>query len=226
MLTFELPDKTTVDVHVDRLLNAGYAGRNQEAVQHHIDELAALGVPGPSQVPALYPVSPYLAQQAETVTVQHGKSSGEAEWALVVSDRGVLITAASDQTDRDLEVYGVAWSKNAAPNILAKRAWVYEEIADHIDEIRIESFVTDAGGVESQLQDGSFADLLPPSYWLDELKAKEVAQPGTVLISGTIPMAEGVDQFASLWRVRLFDPRTEDSIEMSYTVEKMPEPVG
>ncbi|MFP3340854.1 DUF2848 family protein, partial [Micrococcus sp. SIMBA_131] len=68
MLTFKLPDKTTVDVHVNRLLNAGYAGRNQEAVQHHIDELAALGVPGPSQVPALYPVSPYLAQQAETVT--------------------------------------------------------------------------------------------------------------------------------------------------------------
>lgn len=30
----------------------------------HVKELAELGVPAPSVTPALYPVAPYLAQQA------------------------------------------------------------------------------------------------------------------------------------------------------------------
>ena len=84
-LSFELPDGSTRDVQVNHLLNAGYAGREQEEVQAHIAELAELGVPGPTTTPALYPVSPYLAQQVSEVRVQHGRTSGEAEWALVIT---------------------------------------------------------------------------------------------------------------------------------------------
>ncbi|GAP59150.1 hypothetical protein AHiyo1_23820 [Arthrobacter sp. Hiyo1] len=53
-LSFELPDGTTRNVQVKHLLNAGYAGREQEEVQAHIAELAELGVPGPTTTPALY----------------------------------------------------------------------------------------------------------------------------------------------------------------------------
>lgn len=226
MLRFELPDGSTTDVEVTRLFNAGYAGRDQSSVQAHIDELAELGVPVPAAIPALYPVSPYLAQQTETVAVQRGKSSGEAEWAIVVTDGGVLITAACDQTDRDLETYGVAWSKNASPDVLAKKAWRLDDVADHIDDIRIEAWVADSRGEETRIQDGSFAELLPPEHWLEQLREKGYAHPGTVLISGTIPMAPGVDQFASKWRVRLTDPTNGNTIELAYAVEPMPEPVG
>lgn len=226
MLRFELTDGSTVDVAVTRLFNAGYAGRDQASVRAHIDELAELGVPGPSQVPALYPVSPYLAQQAESVAVQNEKSSGEAEWAIVFTDDGVLLTAACDQTDRDLETYGVAWSKNASPDVVARKAWRLDDVEDHVDDIRIEAWVTDSRGSESRIQDGTLGDLLPPAHWIRELKDQGYARPGTVLISGTIPMAPEVDQFAPGWRVRLTDPTNEETIELSYTVEKMPEPIG
>ena len=42
-------DTATLDA--DELILAGWTGRNQDDVQHHIDELAALGIPGPSRTP-------------------------------------------------------------------------------------------------------------------------------------------------------------------------------
>ena len=36
-------------------LNGGYAGRDTDQVQHHVDELAALGVPAPSRSPHSLP---------------------------------------------------------------------------------------------------------------------------------------------------------------------------
>ena len=38
-------------------------------------------------------------------------------------DGGVLLTVACDHTDRELEVHGVAWSKNASPDVLGRKAW-------------------------------------------------------------------------------------------------------
>src|SRR6185312_12671028 len=91
--------------------------------------------------PALYPISPYLAQQTDRVYVQHGRTSGEAEWALIITDNDVLITAACDHTDRDLEVHSVAWSKNAAPDVLGTKAWRLSDIADRLDDIALEAWV-------------------------------------------------------------------------------------
>ncbi|MEU4671197.1 DUF2848 family protein [Amycolatopsis sp. NPDC023774] len=42
-------------------------------------------MPTPAVAPALYPVAPYLAQQAGSVPAQHGRTSCEAEWSLVLS---------------------------------------------------------------------------------------------------------------------------------------------
>jgi hypothetical protein len=74
-----------VAVTVTGLLNGGYAGRSQDDVAKHVAELAALGVPAPKTIPALYPVAPYLAGQLIEVPVQHDRTSGEAEWALVIA---------------------------------------------------------------------------------------------------------------------------------------------
>jgi hypothetical protein len=50
--------------------------------------------------------------------------------------------------------------------------------------------------------------------------------PGTVLLSGTVPMLPGVDQFADRWRVELTDPATGTAFCLAYRVERMPEPIG
>ncbi|MEU0698779.1 DUF2848 domain-containing protein [Streptomyces niveus] len=226
LLTFELPDGTTRSTDVVQVLNAGYAGRSQADVAAHVAELAELGVPAPSVTPALYPVSPYLAQHTEHVSVQHGRTSGEAEWALVVDSEGeLLLTAACDHTDRELEVHGVAWSKNASPDVLARRAWRLADVQDRLDDLALRAWVTHDGR-ESLIQNGTLAELLTPGYWADVLRERGDLVPGTVLISGTIPMAEGVDQFADRWRVELSDPATGDVIDLAYDVVRMPAPIG
>ncbi|MBL1119169.1 DUF2848 domain-containing protein [Streptomyces sp. 110] len=225
-LTFELPDGSLHHVEVVQVLNAGYAGRSQDDVAAHVAELAELGVPAPSVTPALYPVAPYLAQQTGRVSVQHARTSGEAEWALVVAADGeLLLTAACDHTDRELEVHGVAWSKNAAPDVLATRAWRLSDVAPHLDDLTLRGWVTH-DGEETEVQSGTLAELLPPAYWVEVLRERGDLVPGTVLISGTIPMAEGVDQFAERWRVELGDPATGRTIECSYDVVPLPEPIG
>ncbi len=224
-LTFDLPDGTTQDVQVSHLLNAGYAGREQDEVQAHIAELAGLGVPGPTTTPALYPVSPYLAQQTSEVSVQHGKTSGEAEWALVITADDVLLTVACDHTDRALEVHGVAWSKNASPDVLGRAAWPLDNVRDHLDDITLRAWVrTDAG--EELIQDSTLGALLSPDYWLDVLSEMGLRESGTVLISGTVAMIHGVDQFAPAWRVEMSDPVTGLAIGLDYDVLPMPEPIG
>ena len=155
-LTFALPDGAEVSVVVRSLLNAGYAGRDQAQVRAHIDELAELGVPAPATTPALYPVADYLAQQTDRVQVQHGRTSGEAEWAVVVG---------------------------------------------HLDRIEL---IGRVGAERAEIQRAPLAALLAPHYWLDRLAP--AVGTGTVILSGTVAMADGVEPFADRWEVEQLLP--------------------
>jgi hypothetical protein len=225
-LTFALPDGSRVEADVRVLLNAGYAGRDQAAVRAHIEELAHLGVPAPSTTPALYPVASYLALQTDTVQVQHDRTSGEAEWALLVTGPGpgdVLVTAACDHTDRELEAHGVARSKNAGPDVLARQAWRLIDIADHLDEIAL---IGRVGSDRTEIQRGTMGALLSPAHWLEVLEHRGERAPGTVLLSGTVAMTPGIDPFADRWEVELADSVTGRSISLAYRVDVLPPGIG
>ncbi|WP_347349473.1 DUF2848 family protein, partial [Nigerium sp.] len=73
------------------------------------------------------------------------------------------------------------------------------------------------------IQDGTPAQLLPPDYWTEKLGDAGLLRPGTLLMSGTIPMIPGVNQFADAWRVELTDAAGHVS-RVAYTVEVLPEP--
>ena len=218
-LRFTLPGGGEREIDVRYALNAGYAGRDTAQVQHHLDELAELGVPSPKRVPTLYPLSASLVSRPETLQVAHGKTSGEAEWALIVGDGpdDLLLTAACDHTDRALEVHGVAWSKQSAPDLLGDVAWPLAAIEHELDAFTLKAWVRH-GEREQLIQDGTLAQLLPPAYWVKELGS--LLRPGTVLLSGTIPMIAGVDQCADAWRVELTDPRGVTS-RILYSVERL-----
>jgi 2-keto-4-pentenoate hydratase/2-oxohepta-3-ene-1,7-dioic acid hydratase in catechol pathway len=223
-LKLDVMDEPPRSIEVGWLFNAGYAGRDSDAVQRHVDELAELGVPAPDSVPTLYPLSSLLARQDDSVQVPHGRTSGEAEWALIVgsSPDDLLLAAACDHTDRELEKHGVAWSKQSAPDIIGNRAWRWDRVADDFDDFTLRAWVTH-GHSEELISDGSPAELLSPAYWIDKLGETDLLRPGTVVLSGTIPMIEGVDQFADGWRVELADKAGNNSTA-AYRVEQLGEP--
>jgi hypothetical protein len=222
LLTFTLPDGGRRDVEVSHAFNAGYAGRDTAVVQHHIDELARLGVPVPGRTPTLYPLPVRLVTQASSIQVPHARTSGEAEWALVVGDGpdDLLLTAACDHTDRALEVHGVGWSKQCAPDLLGDLAFPMTSGSESTDGFTLRAWVG-SDGSEQLIQDGSVGQLLPPSYWVGQLTDAGLLQPGTVVLGGTIPMIEGVDQFAGRWRVELADPSGTTS-RVDYAVDVLP----
>jgi hypothetical protein len=124
--------------------------------------------------------------------------------------------------------------------VLATSAWRLADVADRLDGLTLRAWVesdeegegegsegSEGRGSGGQLiQDGTAGDLLGPAHWVDVLRKRGELEPGTVLISGTIPMLPGVDQFAAHWRVQLADPATGREIELAYRVVPMPEPIG
>ena len=134
-------------------------------------------------------------------------------------DRDVLLTVACDHTDRALEVHGVAWSKNASPDVLGTKAWRLADVADRLDDLRL---VARVGAERTVIQDSTLAALLPPSYWIDVLRERGEYRTGTVLISGTVPMVEGVDQFADRWEVEPIDDTAGDSRRWPTTSRSCP----
>lgn len=63
--------------------------------------------------------------------------------------------------------------------------------------------------------------LLSLRYWIERLRADGLLRPGTPLLSGTIPMRAGVDQFADGRRVALADGAGNVS-RVAYRVEALP----
>ncbi len=124
---------TRISVTIKSVVVAGWTGRNREAVRHHIDELAALGIAPPSQVPLYYRVSNALLTQSETIEVLGDGTSGEIEPLLIQVGGRLYFGLASDHTDRDLERHSVAASKQACAKPVATPLWDFEEIKDHLE---------------------------------------------------------------------------------------------
>ena len=59
----------TINVPIKRLVVAGWTGRDQAAVRHHIEELAERGVKAPETTPVFYRVSAARLTRAEVIDV-------------------------------------------------------------------------------------------------------------------------------------------------------------
>ena len=122
-----------VEIAIDTLVVAGWTGRDEAALRHHIEELAAIGVPRPSSVPVFYRVSAANLTQADAIEVLGPDTSGEAEPVLVALPDGLWLTLGSDHTDRKAETLGIALSKQLCPKVVARVLWRLDEVAvyDH-----------------------------------------------------------------------------------------------
>lgn len=213
-LEFPSVPSQRVDVKVDRLLVAGWAGRDAGAVQHHIDELAALGIAPPSRTPLFYEVANTLLTTDIGVDMLGDTSSGEVEPFVVMTEDGLLVGVGSDHTDRKAEAWSVPHSKQLCAKPVAPVLWRHADVADHWDALVLRSWVPGPDGTWTLYQEGTTAGLRSPP----ELMAlKGDFAPGAAMFCGTLAAIGGV-RAAAGFRMELHDPVLGRSIRHAYDV--------
>jgi hypothetical protein len=224
-LHFDLGDGRTLAQPATRLVIAGWTGRDAAAIEHHIEELAALGVPRPSAVPLYYRGAASLLTQADTIEVLGDASSGEVEPVLVRAQDRWWLTVGSDHTDRAAEVHGVDLSKQMCAKPLARAAWAWDELAPRADAIQMQSEVHE-GGDWVLYQQGTLAQIRPLAELVAGLPADVPLADGLCLFCGTfgaLPDAAGRGvRPAARMRLQLHDPASGRRIIHVYRSLSLP----
>ncbi|WP_438287363.1 DUF2848 domain-containing protein [Paraburkholderia phenoliruptrix] len=207
-----------VPIEVHRLTIAGWAGRDQAAIEHHIAELAELGVKRPSTTPCFYRLGSELLTQAEQIDVIGMKSSGEAECVLVQSGARLLVTVGSDHTDREVEAYGVTVSKQLCPKPVARDAWPFEDVREHWDQLELRAFAV-TNGERRVYQQGSVASLLSAA----DLLARAPLPAGAAMFCGTLAVQGGIVGMADgdALELELHDPILKRTLRHAYRVRAL-----
>ncbi|EJL88266.1 Protein of unknown function (DUF2848) [Herbaspirillum sp. CF444] len=209
-----------VDIHT--LIIAGWAGRDMAAIEHHIEELAALGIQRPSAVPLYYRVSSNQLTQSPAVQVLGGESSGEVETFVFNAGGELYVSIASDHTDRKLEAHSVAFSKQACVKPVGSSAWKLSDVAGYWDELVIRSWIKE-DGKEVLYQEGTLASLRTPQDLIARFTdGKQILPEGCGMTCGTVGAIGGIRP-ATSFTMELFDPRLRRSLRHSYEAEILAE---
>jgi len=209
------PDGREFVIEPEVAVVAGFTGRDQGAVHDHIAELAAQGVAPPAEVPAFYALSPHLLTQDGVLVTTARDTSGEAEVGLVVDGQTVLVTLASDHTDRAAERLDIAMSKRLCHKVVATSGWELESVIDRWDTLRLRSWVGE--DADDLYQDGPLAELLPPVELLEAIRWR-AAPRSFLLLCGTVPTIGGLRE-SPRFRAELHDPGSDARLVLEYRVE-------
>ena len=221
-LTFTLPDHTTVDADITRLVIAGWAGRDLAAIEHHIEELEALGISRPSAVPLFYRVSANQLSQSAQVQVLGEASSGEVETFVFNAGGELYVSIASDHTDRKLEAHSVAFSKQACVKPVGTTAWKLADVAAYWDELVIRSWIEE-DGTTRLYQEGPLASLRTPADLIARFTDGSAMLPeGCGMTCGTVGAIGGIRP-AAAFTMELYDPRRQRALRHSYVAESLAE---
>ena len=209
-------------LELTHLIVAGWTGRDADAIAHHIAELAELGVPAPSDTPLYYRVSAPLLTDAPLIEAVGGASSGEVEPLIVEAEGKRYLGLASDHTDRALEAHSVAMSKQVCAKPCALELWDWDEVADRLEEIELESWIEE-GGDWVPYQSGTIASIRPLTELIAGSRLSELAKDGPVaMLCGTFGAKGGVRP-AAKFRMQMRDPKTGRSITHEYETRTLPE---
>ena len=210
-----------VAVDINDLVIAGWTGRDVAALNHHIEELKAIGVQPPSRVPLYYRVAAQMLTQADRIQVLGDDTSGEVEPVLVGAADRLWVTVGADHTDRKLESYGVAVSKQICPKVIGRTAWRFEEVEPHWDRLMLRSFITE-GGRKVLYQEGPLAKIRAPRELIAGWRNGGKRLPaGVAMFCGTLP-ALGAIRSSSRFEMEIEDPVLARKLVHAYDVEALP----
>lgn len=200
-------------VPVHTLVIAGWTGRDAAKVQAHIDELAAIGVKPPANVPVFYRVSAARLTTAPVIEVTGDASSGEVEFVVFNHGDRLWVTVGSDHTDRDVEAYGITVSKQMCDKPVCADVWPLLDVAGHWDRLVLRAW---ADGV--LYQEGSVAEMRAPG---DLIAAYGGLPPGAAMFGGTMPVVGGVRP-AARFEIELEDPVLGRRLRHGYDIAVLP----
>jgi hypothetical protein len=200
------------------LIVAGWTGRDEAALNHHIEELAAIGVPRPSSVPVFYRNAVSNVVQTDRLEVLGPDTSGEVEPVIVTLSDGLWVGLGSDHTDRKAETMGIALSKQLCGKVMGSVLWRFDDISAHWDQIMIRAHAV-IGGARTLYQEGPLATMRHP----DDLIARygKPLAPDTIMFCGTLGAKGGIRP-ASRFEMELDDPVLKRRMTHAYDIIELP----
>jgi hypothetical protein len=230
MPTFERHSQAGTDriaFEPEVLIMAGWTGRARAAVDHHIAELAALGVPGPSRIPTFYQLDPaLLAGAVSKIHVLGEHTSGEVEAVLLSFPDGLWVGLGSDHTDRAMESHDVAISKQLCRKPMAPGLWRFDEVIDHWDQLVLRAHILERGDRRLYMEAPLAAVRNPVDLINDYCAALGLTNlpqlpVGTAMFLGAIAAIEGIRP-APRFEMTLDDPILGRALSHAYDVGALP----
>lgn len=223
MLTFDrlwADRRDRVAVEIETLIVAGWAGRDAAAIEHHIEELAAIGVPRPSSVPLFYRIGTGQLSQTARLQVLGPDTSGEVEPVIVSLADGLWVTLGSDHTDRKAESAGVALSKQLCSKVVGTQLWRYDEVAPHWDSLILRAWAT-IDGARVLYQEGAVAALRSPADLMQRYSNQPGLPSGSLMFGGTLGAIGGIRP-GTRFEMELEDPVLGRRMGHAYDIEVLP----
>ncbi|MFC3674802.1 DUF2848 domain-containing protein [Ferrovibrio xuzhouensis] len=227
MLTFDrlwADRRDRVAVEIETLIVAGWAGRDAAAIEHHIEELAAIGVPRPSSVPLFYRIGTGQLSQTTRLQVLGPDTSGEVEPVVVSLADGLWVTLGSDHTDRKAESAGVALSKQLCSKVVGTQLWRYDEVAPHWDSLILRAWAT-IDGARVLYQEGAVAALRSPADLMQRYSNQPglppSLAPGSLMFGGTLGALGGI-RSGTRFEMELEDLVLGRRMGHAYDIEALP----
>jgi Protein of unknown function (DUF2848) len=212
-----------IDVEPTQVILGGYSARSAMDRRRHIDELRVIGIEPPASVPAFWRVARHLLTTRDAIEVQGEQTSGEAEFALIATGGRTWVTVASDQTDRELERVSIPRSKQLCPKVLGAEVVPLDHVRPRWDEIELSSDVSADGAGWFPYQRATLAELVDPETLLRASGLGATPPDGTILLSGTVPLVDGVTRFLPHFRAALVVPGTDVALRLAYRVDVLAE---
>lgn len=209
---------TRQQVTVNRLVIAGWTGRDPVARDKHIAELEALGIPRPATTPIYYEVAARRLTTSDAIEVSGADSSGEVEFVLVKAGGRLLLGVGSDHTDRKVETYNITVSKQICDKPVAPELWLVDDVLAHWDQLVLRAYAT-IGGERVLYQEGALSGMLAPADLIARRYGEAGLPEGTAMFGGTFAAKGGIRP-ADWFAYELVDPVLNRSIRHGYAIEQ------
>ncbi len=220
MTLIDASGSSPLTLTIDTMVIAGWAGRDRAAMEHHIQELEALGIKRPATTPTFYRVAASRLTTAPVIECNGPDSSGEAETVIFAQGGQLYVGLGSDHTDRKVEAYGITISKQVCDKPVAAQVWPFDEVAGHWDQLQLRSWLTTPEG-RVLYQDGTVGGLLAPADLRARLAELAPLPDAMAMMGGTLSAIGGV-RAGSRFECALIDPVLSRRLDLAYDILELP----